>query len=268
VSCSIVQRSPSSGQVAGQEAAGSHVSPAPTWPSPQIGAQSASVAGVHPGGQQPSPARQAVIGAWPQAREQPATDPEAKSSVQAFPSSQEGGHQPGMPAVMARSQRSPGSTTPSPQTAGQSLSSAASQPGGQQPSPGAHAPIGRVTQRALHAAAVPSSSTTVQAPSDGQAVGQLAPGVVPSSQLSLGPSTTPFPHAGAQSGSTANVAPGGQQPSPASGAVMGTNTQAASQVPAPTRMSRVQLFPSLHDVGQAPAAPAAMPVSHVSCAAV
>lgn len=88
LSCSIVQGSPSSGQVVGQVLGGSQVSPAPMWPSPQLGLQSESVATVQPAGQQPSLSRQAVMGSWLQARVQPATDPEARSTVQASASSQ------------------------------------------------------------------------------------------------------------------------------------------------------------------------------------
>ena len=87
--------SPSSGQVAGQLDGGSQVSPAPTRPSPQVVAQSASAAALQPGGQQPSPLTQAVIGSWAQAREQPSIVPDAKSAVQASPSSQLAAQAPG-----------------------------------------------------------------------------------------------------------------------------------------------------------------------------
>ena len=72
---SEVQGSPSSGQVVGQVAGGSHVSPAPTLPSPHTGSQSPSVAAVHPGGQQPSPLKQPEMGWCEQLRVQPSTEP-------------------------------------------------------------------------------------------------------------------------------------------------------------------------------------------------
>jgi hypothetical protein len=154
-SCSDVQGSPSSGQVVGQVLGGSQVSPAPARLSPHCGLQSLSVAAVQPSGQQPSSERQPAIGWWMQAREHPSGDPDAKSSVQALPSSQVRGQAPGRPAVIARSQLSLSPTTPSPQMAAQSESVAIVQPVGQQPSPSAQAVIGIATQWALHVAAVP-----------------------------------------------------------------------------------------------------------------
>src|SRR5262249_56678340 len=70
--------------------------------------------------------------------------------------------------------------------------------------------------------------------------------VLPSSHCSPG-STTPLPHTGWQSLSLFALAPGGQQPSPFAGFVIGTNAQAATQVPPLSRTSIVQLLPSLHD---------------------
>jgi hypothetical protein len=102
-----VHGSPSSGQVVGQVVGGSQVSPAPIRPSPQRGLQSESVAPVQPAGQQASSSRQAVIVSCWQARVQPATVPEARSTVQASASSQDRAQAPGWPAVIARSQRSP-----------------------------------------------------------------------------------------------------------------------------------------------------------------
>src|SRR5579863_2418796 len=82
-SSSVVQGSPSSGQVVGQVVLGSQVSPAPTWLSPHVGAQSLSLAALQPAGQQPSSLRQAAMGAWVQCRVQLAIDPLATSVVQA-----------------------------------------------------------------------------------------------------------------------------------------------------------------------------------------
>ena len=128
---------------------GLQVSPAPMRPSVQRGAQSPSLAPEHPGGQQPSPAMQAVTGWWTQVRVQPSAEPEATSTVQALASSQVLRQAPWWPAVIARSQFSPSSTTPLPQISWQSLSLAVEQPGGQQPSPPAHPVIGIATQAAL-----------------------------------------------------------------------------------------------------------------------
>jgi len=124
-------------------------------PSLQRGAQSPSLAPEQPGGQQPSPAMQAVTGWWMQVRVQPSAEPEATSTVQALASSQVRGQAPWWPAVIARSQFSSLSTTPFPQIGWQSLSSAVEQPGGQQLSPPAHPVIGKGTQAALQLVAVP-----------------------------------------------------------------------------------------------------------------
>jgi len=152
---SIVHASPSSGQVAGQVVGGSQVSPAPIFRSPHVGAQSPSVAGEQPAGQQPSPEMQPVIGSWTQARVQASLVPDARSRVQAFPSSQVRGQAPGIPAVIPRSQVSPGPTTPSPQTTAQSLSFVAEQPVGQHPSPPTHSSVRIGTQVALQSLEVP-----------------------------------------------------------------------------------------------------------------
>lgn len=175
VSCSFVQGSPSSGQVVGQVVGGSQVSPAPIRPSPQTGWQSESVAALQPGGQQPSSSRQAVSASCWQARVQPATDPDARSTVQASASSQEWAQLPGIPAVIARSHCSPASTTPSPQTTGQSESVVAVQPAGQQPSPPMQRVIGVATQLAVQEAGEPRSATVVHDPAAGQALWQESP---------------------------------------------------------------------------------------------
>ena len=149
-SWSRVHGSPSLGQMVGQLSAGSQVSPAPRRLSPQIGAQSASVAAEQPAGQQPSPVTQAVMSRWVQVRVQPSTDPETTSTVQALASSQDRGHESGAPAVIPRSQVSPESRTPLPHTTGQSLSVTAEQPAGQQPSWLRQAVIRVVMHSAVH----------------------------------------------------------------------------------------------------------------------
>lgn len=76
-----------------------------------------------------------------------------------------------------------------------------------------------MTQAALQVAAAPRSFTVAHEPADGQLVGHEP--AIAASQASMGGSTTPSPQAGAQSASIRNVAPGGQQPSPATAAVTG-----------------------------------------------
>jgi len=108
----------------------SQVSPASTTPLPQLGEQSLSFVESQPAGQQPSPFWQVEMFWWAQATLQLAALPVIVSMVQAFWSSQVVGQLP--------SQVSPGSTTPLPQLAEQSLSLPLLQFGGQQPSPSAH----------------------------------------------------------------------------------------------------------------------------------
>jgi hypothetical protein len=110
---------------------------------------------------------------------------------------------------------------------------------------------------------MPTSTSRVQAIMSLQLVGHLpAPLAMPVSQTSP-LVTTPSPHEAEQSESVATVAPGGQQPSPAAGVVMGVFVQAAVHVPPPMSASLVHAAPSLQLVGQLPA-PLAMPVSQVS----
>ena len=90
---------------------------------------------MQPVGQQPSlAALQAVMGVATQAAEQSSLLPVSAVCRQA---DSEGGQLVGQAPlpVAALSQVSPGSTTPSPQLAGQSVSVARVAPGGQQPSP-------------------------------------------------------------------------------------------------------------------------------------
>ena len=106
-----------------------------TTPSPQVDEQSGSVAAVQPAGQHPSlAALQLVMGVSTQAAEQSSLLPVSAVWRQA---ESEGGQLVGqapLPVAM-RSQASPGSTTPSPQVAGQSVSVACVAPDGQHPSP-------------------------------------------------------------------------------------------------------------------------------------
>jgi hypothetical protein len=237
-SISVVQGSPSSGQVVGQVALGSQVSPAPTCLSPHIPAQSLSLAALQPGGQQPSSFEQATRGAWVQRRVQLPIEPLARSVVQAFWSSQVRAQAPGSPAVIARSQASPASTAPSPQTGVQSGSLAEVQPAGQQLSPEVQAVIGATEHEVLQLVREPRRVTVMQVPWAGQSFGQEAGTAL--SQVSTGRSTTPLPHMALQSASMVRSPPGGQQPSPAMNAVTGKCTQAAEQVPADSRRSLVQ----------------------------
>src|SRR6185436_10889540 len=145
---SWVQGSPSSGQVVGQLEAGSQVSVLSTRPLPHTGTQSVSFIPLQPGGQQRSPAVQAVMAACEQVRVQSLMRPAVVSMVHESPSSHVERQAPALPAVMPRSQISPMSTTPLPQTAGQSGSLSWLQPVGQQPSPMAQAVMGEDSQRA------------------------------------------------------------------------------------------------------------------------
>jgi hypothetical protein len=113
--------------------------------------------------------------------------------------------------VAPLSHASPGSITPSPHTAGQSVSVARVPPAGQQPSPETSDVIAACEQLALHA--IPFSESTVQGFPSSHDVGQppLLAGS-PGSQVSPA-SSSPFPQATGQSTSTVLQAPTGQQPS-------------------------------------------------------
>src|SRR5262245_4427793 len=76
-------------------------------------------------------------------------------------------------------------------------------------------------------------------------------------------SISPSPQVLGQSLSLVKFAPGGQQPSPLAGRVMGVCTQCAWQF-VPTNVSVVHTSVSAHVVGQAPGFPCAMAVSHCS----
>jgi hypothetical protein len=112
----------------GHEPGGSQVSPASTIPLPQP-AQSLSLPGVQLPGQQPSPLVQALMVIGAQAKLHVAALPVVLSRVQALVST----HVAGSGHELGGSQVSPASSLPLPQPT-QSLSVAAVQPPGQQPS--------------------------------------------------------------------------------------------------------------------------------------
>src|SRR5262245_38669037 len=127
---------------------------------------------------------------------------------------------------------------PSPQPSEQSLSEAWLAPAGQQPSPAA----GWVISVCAHAAVqLPPfcSVSAVQATPSSQAVGQAPvwPAAIAVSQVSP-VSTTPLPQPAGQSGSELMSAPGGQQLSPAAGAVIAPCTHCSWQ-PVPEAWSVV-----------------------------
>lgn len=121
------------------------------------------------------------------------------------------------------------STTPLPQVAGQSESTAAWAPGGQQPSPPRNAVVGTNRHRALHV--LPSMRrSSVQGIPSAQVVGQApTPLAIAVSQVSPA-SNLPLPQVAEQSGSVARVQSVGQQPSDVGEqALTGLSTQATVQ---------------------------------------
>jgi hypothetical protein len=217
----------------------SHVSPASTTLLPQVDEQSLSLPELHPDGQQPSPPVHAEMGEWLHTASHVLAAPVSVSFVQLSPSEHEAGQLPSHFSVP--------STTPLPQTAVQSLSFVALQPGAQQPSPTVHAVMGAFTHCALQVTALPIIESAVQAFPSLQVEGQLEP-----SHSSPG-STIPFPHTALQSVSFEELQPGAQQPSPLVHAVMGAWLHAASHVAAlPDIVSVVQAFASSQLVGQFP----------------
>ncbi len=198
------------------------------------GAQSPSVAGVQPGGQQPSPGLHSVMGEKLQAALQLSALPESIPLVQTLPSLQLAGQ------VSGGSQVSPVSTKPSPQLEEQSLSVAGVQPGGQQPSSWSHSVMMLKLQLTLQLSALPVMISTVQATRSSQVVGQVPGGsqVSPYSMALL-------PQLTEQSSSMVLSQPGGQQPSPESHSVMGACPQEELQLAGlPMRVSLVQATPS------------------------
>jgi hypothetical protein len=125
--------------------------------------------------------------------------PTSESVVQALPSSQLVGQFP--------SQVSPGSSTPLPQLAPQSLSLLALQVGGQQPSPPWQTDSGSEVHTELPAFGSPVSVSVVQALPSSQLVGQFP-------SHSSGPSTIVSPQTFVQSLSESASHPMLQQPSP------------------------------------------------------
>lgn len=162
------------------------------------------------------------------------------STVHASPSSHELGQVP------LGSHVSPGSMTPLPQTAGQSLSSSAVQPERQQPSPLVQVVMAVVEHTLVQLALLPLKVSRVQALPSLHEVGQLPSQVSPVS-------TTRLPQTGWQSRSLFALQPLGQHPSPPVHVVIAEKEQARVQLALlPIRVSRVQARPSLHEVGQLP----------------
>jgi hypothetical protein len=187
-----------------QSETGSQLSPLSLIPLSQTAMQSESLRALQPDGQQPSPARHSVC------RRSLTHWAEQVPGLTSLRSWQPCAGQ-AVGQLASGSQVSLTSLVPLSQTARQSRSWLAVQPGGQQPSSEVQAvsfPVS--TQMALQVAALPSSSKVVQ-PRPGQTVGQLPRG----SHCSAA-STTPLPHSGLQSMSLAAVHPTGQQPSPCS----------------------------------------------------
>jgi len=137
---------------------------------------------------------------------------------------------------------SPGSTTPLPQSAEQSLSLSESQPGAQQPSSFTHVVMAVDWQTASHIAALPIRASVVQALLSSHMVGQSPSQVSPASRV-------PFP----------------QVAGPVDGQLsMGVMTHSAEHsVDVPASVSTVHGSPSSQVVGQLPA-PLAIPGSHAS----
>jgi len=196
------------------------------------------LAEVHPGAQQPSPPLHSTMGACEHWALQVAALPTSESRVQASPSLQVDGQLP--------SQVSPVSRVLLPQVGEQSRSVTDVHPAGQQPSPLEQSLMEVCEHAAVQPAALPVSTSRVQAMESSQLVGQLPSQVSP-------PSTTPLPQLVEQSESLLRWQPAGQQPSPSAQAVTGVFVQRTSQVPAaPVFTSVVQALPSLQVDGQLP----------------
>src|SRR4051794_7717412 len=158
---------------------------------------------------------------------------------------------------MDLSQASPVSTTPFPQTAGQSRSLSWLQPAGQQLSPLVQRVMGVASQRAVQAILSPAKAYCLHSPGGGQSPGHapVLPSRIDGSQLSLGPSTTPLPHTGLQSLSRLWLPAVGQHPSPAMYRLMVVNWQRALQVSFESNVSVVQVLPSSQLCGHEPRIP-------------
>jgi hypothetical protein len=125
------------------------------------------------------------------------------SWVQALPSSQLVGQ------VAMGSQVSPASTTPLPQLAEQSESSAVLHVAGQQPSPGEHVLMAVLLHTTLHASALPATWSWVQALPSSQLVGHEVAG----SQVSPA-STMPLPQVAPGAAAVPELAPAPVAPPP------------------------------------------------------
>jgi hypothetical protein len=197
---SFFNMQPALAQLVGQVASGSQVSPLSTTPLPQTTEQSASLPTLQPGGQQLSPDAQVVcMPSSTQAAVHAAAEPISFRRVQPM-----GGQAVGQ--LEGGSQVSPVSTVPLPHIVLQSLSLAALQAAGQQPSPFTHAVC--MTSFTHSAWQLPGlASRRSMQPTGGQAVGQLASGSHVSPQAL---STMPLPQTQAQSESLATVQLEGQ----------------------------------------------------------
>jgi hypothetical protein len=200
---SIVHALPSLHEV-GHDAGGSQVSPGSMMPLPHDDEQLLSLVALQPVGQQPSPLMHETIGLWPQLTLHVAAEPLVVSIVQAFPSLHVVGHEAGGSHV------SPGSMTPSPHDAEQSLSVGWVQPEGQHESPFMHATMPVWLQATLQLAGLPVMVSMVHAFPSSHVDGQ---GNAGGSHVSPG-SMTPLPQLAEQSLSLIDVHAVGQQPSP------------------------------------------------------
>jgi hypothetical protein len=230
------------GHVVGQLEGGSHFSPASTAPLPHFGTQSLSVLALQAGGQQPSPSVQALMSVSSTQRAWQVPPLTSRRVWHAM-----GGQLAGQLLFGSQVSWQAASIRLLPQAHWQSVSFALVQPGGQQPSPEAHAVcMPSSTQRAVQVAAVPVSFCFVH-PIGGQLVGQLLGG----SQVSPA-SVAPLPQAGLQSLSFVALQPEGQQPSPPTHAVcVPLSTHWAWQVPGLASLRSVQPMGG-HDVGHFP----------------
>jgi hypothetical protein len=237
-------------QEVGQEP--SQVSMPSTTPLPQTAEQSLSTEALAPEGQQPSASAGAVMAATTHSTLQLTLLPMRRTVAQTLEGEQTTGQLP--------SQVSPGSTTPLPQEAEQSLSVALVQLPGQQPSPLTQRVMSLMTQAESQVAALPLTLSVVQA--------ELSAQEASLGQLSLGSQSSPgsrmvLPQTGSQSSSSAAEQPSPQQPSPFTHSASGAVTQAAAQS-VPSSRTVVQEAPASQLVGQAPGWPAAMAVSQAS----
>ena len=151
-----------------------------------------------------------------------------------------------------------------PQGGGQSTSVRELCPAGQQPSLGVSLGCNLVSTH-LTLQAVPARVCVVHGSLSLQSARVLhlpLPDLIPGSQPSPD-SSTPLPQLGLQSWSLITLAPGGQQPSPCMGLVTGVYWQVTLHS-LPVIESAVQGFLSSHLVGQAPALPAGIALSHFS----